>query len=308
MKNQNIRNSYQNEIESYLMDNPDQPSNNQSSWNKITKMLKQAAENTIGYVNKSQKSVNEDVKKLSLLQSSIKVQTESCINEENRTFLKIYRNRILTEIHFIIKNEENEKIKQTTAVLENMQNDNTKIYEAVKNIKRLRPPQKLLIKGKNGLTSNPAEQSKIIAGFFKETFYENKQPRIIIPPTRMKIPFTTNEIRKAIATIKPRKGAGCDEIPVELIKYAPDKIHEQIAKIYNMAETGDIPKEVTYSILKPLQKPNKAKGPPSNLRPIIILSSLRKILTACITNRIKDTTIANSLQAKQINNRTCLYL
>ena len=99
MKNQNIRNSHQNEIESYLIDNRDQPSNNQNLWNKITKMLKQAAENSIGYVNKFRKSVNEDVKELQLLQRSIKIQIESCINEENRTFLKIYRNRILTETH-----------------------------------------------------------------------------------------------------------------------------------------------------------------------------------------------------------------
>ena len=35
------------------MGNHDQPSKNQNSWNKITKMLKQTAENTIGYVNKS---------------------------------------------------------------------------------------------------------------------------------------------------------------------------------------------------------------------------------------------------------------
>ena len=55
-----------------------------------------------------------------------------------------------------------------------------------------------------------------------------------------------------------------------------------------MAKTGNIPKEVTYSALKPLQKPNKVKSPPSNLRPIILLSSLRKILAACIPNRIKD--------------------
>ena len=45
-------------------------------------MLKQAAENNIGYVNKSQKSINEDVKELSLLQHSIKIQIESCINEK----------------------------------------------------------------------------------------------------------------------------------------------------------------------------------------------------------------------------------
>ena len=90
-----------------------------------------------------------------------------------------------------------------------------------------------MIKGKNSLTTNPAEQSKIIAECFKETFYKNKQPRAIIPTTRMTISLTANEIRKAIAKMKPNKSPGCDEIPVELIKYAPDKIHEQMAKIYN---------------------------------------------------------------------------
>ena len=79
------------------------------------------------------------------------------------------------------------------------------MYEAVKKIKHLRPPQKLLIKGKNGMTANPAEQSKIIVEYFKEKFYNNKQTRTIIPPTRMTIPFTTNEIQKAISKMKPKK-------------------------------------------------------------------------------------------------------
>ena len=79
------------------------------------------------------------------------------------------------------------------------------MYEVVKKIKHLIPPQKVLIKGKNGLTANPVEQSKIIAEYFKETFYNNKQPRIIIPPTRMTIPFTGNEIQKAISEMKPKK-------------------------------------------------------------------------------------------------------
>ena len=48
-----------------------------------------------------------------------------------------------------------------------MQNDNTKMYEAVKKIKRLRPPRKLLIKGKNDLTANLAGQSKIIVQYLK---------------------------------------------------------------------------------------------------------------------------------------------
>ena len=56
----------------------------------------------------------------------------------------------------------------------------------------------------------------------------------------MTILITASEIRKVIAEMKPNKSPGCDKIPVELIKYAPERMHEQIAKIYNMAETGDI--------------------------------------------------------------------
>ena len=63
----------------------------------------------------------------------------------------------------------------------------------------------------------------------------------------MAIPFTANEIRKVIAKMKLNKCPGCGEIPVELIKYAPDRIHEQIAKIYkNMAETKEQKQNMAY--------------------------------------------------------------
>ena len=39
-------------------------------------------------------------------------------------------------------------------------------------------------------------------------------------------------------------------------------------------------------LLNPLQKPNKAKGPAENLRPIILLSVLRKTLAITMINRI----------------------
>ena len=41
-------------------------------------------------------------------------------------------------------------------------------------------------------------------------------------------------------------------------------------------------------ILSPLPKPGKKKGPPANLRPIILLSVLRKLLTICLLRRIWD--------------------
>ena len=49
------------------------------------------------------------------------------------------------------------------------------MYEAVKKIKHLKPSQKLLIQGKNGLTANPAEQSKIIADLKRRPIKINNQ-------------------------------------------------------------------------------------------------------------------------------------
>ena len=80
---------------------------------------------------------------------------------------------------------------------------------------------------------------------------------------------------------------GCDEIPVELTMYAPDCVFESTAEIFNqIASDGDCPKEINHGILVPLQKPGKPRGPASNLRPIILLSTLRKILAVCIMDRV----------------------
>ena len=55
-----------------------------------------------------------------------------------------------------------------------------------------------------------------------------------------------------------------------------------------MAATGDYPNELKVGILSPLPKPGKAKGPPENLRPIILLSIIRKILTISMMRRTWD--------------------
>ena len=89
--------------------------------------------------------------------------------------------------------------------------------------------------------------------------------------------------------MKINKSSGCDEIPIELLKYAPEIVFEHIANIFNrLASNNECPKEINHGILIPLQKPGKARGPISNLRPIILLSVLRKILAVCIMNRIGE--------------------
>ena len=74
-----------------------------------------------------------------------------------------------------------------------------------------------------------------------------------------------------------------------MIKYSPKIVHQQIADIFNeMAKTGSIPDEVIEGVLVPLPKPGKPQGPPANLRPIILLSILRKILAICMSKRIQE--------------------
>ena len=55
-----------------------------------------------------------------------------------------------------------------------------------------------------------------------------------------------------------------------------------------MAKNGNIPDEVIEGVLVPLPKLGKPQGAPANLRPVILLSILRKILAICMIERIQE--------------------
>ena len=56
----------------------------------------------------------------------------------------------------------------------------------------------------------------------------------------------------------------------------------------NMAETDVFPSEIKEGTLIPLHKPGKVKGKVENVRPIILLNLIRKILAIIMSNRIYD--------------------
>lgn len=88
-------------------------------------------------------------------------------------------------------------------------------------------------------------------------------------------PFTETEIWKAASELTNGKSTGPDDTYAQLIKYAPQEIHKEIAKIFNkVAETGKKITKLTLGILTPIQKPGKPRGPVMNIRPIILLSIL----------------------------------
>ena len=126
-----------------------------------------------------------------------------------------------------------------------------------------------------------------ITNYFENIFkQEDTAPLPEIQPQKLEIEIDREEVKSAVNKLKNNKSPGCDQINAELIKNSPEIVFEHIAQILNeIAETGNKPLELSLGQLIPLPKPGKPKGPVKNLRPVILLSILRKILAIVVVNR-----------------------
>ena len=261
----------------------------QNQWTSVANILQTSANTIIGYKKRTPKSDNPDIVMLSDMQRLVQRQIESTNDENLKHQLKTHRNRILTEIHRERKIEENMKMRTIMSHLENNQDENQRMYDAVRDINRIKSKSPLVVSSPDGQTTDEEEQTVIISDFFKKIFWKNAEPMRDVQPTPMTTPFTAPEIRKSVSKLKTNRSPGCDNIPVELIKHAPEEVYQLIADIYNrIAMEGFCPKEINNGILIPLQKPGKPKGPVTSLRPIILLSTLRKILAVAMIKRIGE--------------------
>ena len=88
--------------------------------------------------------------------------------------------------------------------------------------------------------------------------------------------------------LKNNKATGRDDVHAEFIKYGTNKLSVQMATLLNKtSETGEYPEEIKHGILTPLTKPPK-KDERVNVRPIILLSVLRKVVTINLIERCWD--------------------
>ena len=191
-----------------------------------------------------------------------------------------------------MKNEEETEVNTYLTEMESLKDNSTKFHSALRSLNNRMPKKPLIVKNENGeIAGSDDGQAKIVTTHFKkmlapEQYFKNFEN---YPAHEMSKPFTCEEIGKAVKSLKNGKSSGIDNINAELIKYAGKETHEAIAEIYNeTAKSGVFPKELVHGILTPLQKPGKKKGPLENLRPIILLSLLRTILTICILRRVWD--------------------
>ena len=253
-----------------IIDNP------QEKWNKICNITKDIGKEVLGTKTTNKRHNDNILEELAKNKHKLKNDIESTTNEEIRKMKKEEKKQIKKQMDDRIQHLEEAELEAKLKNLENIKNDSNKYYSAMKEIKSMRNNAKICVKNEEGLiVTNEEEQVKTVAEYFQKILGPDSAKENIIdfPPKMMNQPFTGEEIMKAAKKLKNGKSPGPDNLELELIKYAPIEIHQEIAKIFNsVAETGEKVTELMLGILRPLQKPGKSKGPPENLIDLLCYS------------------------------------
>ena len=216
----------------------------------------------------------------------MRLKIKTVTNNVTKNSLRKDRNEIIKTIHQKMKELDEQKVENLLKEIENSKKDSLRMFQVLIEIQPQKPKIPPLSKTETGgFTINEKEQAEIIAVHFKKQFSKNTQVlnKIHSQPTAMNQPFTAEEIKSAIRSLRNNRSAGDDQIKAEMLKSAPNILHELLADIYNnISETDEHLPELTLGIIMPLQKCEKSKGPAQNFRPITLLSMIRKVLAICM--------------------------
>ena len=281
-----IRKAYSEELETNLNRNKPQNETPNDTWNRIATTCKETASKILGFKERNKKpSSSEHIKELSEKQKKLRDEIESTTAKSKRIKLQKERNQTMTQMKQLLKDERNSILDNELQEIEKYKDDSNKFFQAIKKVNSNKPRKALAIYDEqfNRITSDD-DQIEIITAHFQKLFSSNDKTNPVTPQL-MDPPFTIDEIKTATNKLKNNKATGRDGVHAELLKHGSDEVYQQISELLNKtSETGEYPEEIRRGILNPLAKPPK-KGEQVNVRPIILLSVLRKIITITLINR-----------------------
>ena len=122
----------------------------------------------------------------------------------------------------------------------------------------------------------------------------SKSKRPVIPETEagtsMVSPFSEDEYRKGVATLKNNKAAGRDDVLVEQLKNLGPNAHKWLrAMLNNCFIDNKIPTIWRQSKINAILKPGKDSAIPKSYRPKSLLCHMYKLYERLILNRIAPT-------------------
>ena len=262
-----------------------------STWDNIKNAIKSAALTVLGHRKPKTARHNDSyLTGIAMRQKELRLLLNQTKDVNTRAKIKkiFKKNQRKTRKHVTFLAEE--RISELANEIEGVGSDANRYFGILKQLQRKEKKKALIIDSKDGQTTDPQEQANLIADHFESVFtmpdVNNNMPQ----HRTLDEPFTAKEIAKAIQSLKTNRAPGIDFLQTELVKNAPKDIQIHIANILNnMATTGEIPEDIQLGILDPIQKPGKKRGPITNLRPIMLMSILRKILAICLINRTYET-------------------
>ena len=143
----------------------------------------------------------------------------------------------------------------------------------------------LTLCSEKGLTTNEEKISETLTHYLAKMFTRITQQQI---PIAMSEPFTWKEIYEASLKLNNNKSPDNNGLQAEHIKYAPKCVRQDIANLLNeVAETGTYPIDHKHGLIIPNQKLGQKEGV-ENIRPVIMLSILLRLLASCFIKRISD--------------------
>ena len=225
---------------------------------------------------------------MSAAQRKLKLWRQNTRDVNNKTILKLQRNAILHAMRRKARSNTEERLDRMASEVERL-HDGAKMFRAVREMTR-RPATQLTLHDDAGrIISNSTEINTRVTGHFTRQFTDptvDSLDAFTGEPSQLTRPITPEEVTLAIGKLNTGWASGHDDIPAEFLKCSAELLSHTIANIFNDALQHHELLDIGKGVLILVQKPGKPTGPLTSLRPIVLLSVLRKTLSLIVLSRI----------------------
>ena len=289
--NKELQDQYQQTVTQQI-DSLPPSADTKTAFEQLFETIKSSASNTVGVKKKTQRhhhSSDQYVCNMSNERHKL-LQELNDNSVRDRTVLRKRINRLKNDINKRLKELETALANQLADTI-NAADDTKRMFEATRALAANKETEPISVfNSKNQLVASDDEKASIIREWFKNHYTSSDPPLVPFtgPPRPLNTPITSSEVQYAASKLKNGKAVGPDEIPNELLKYAPPVFFQQYACLINRSfeEHEHVP-SFTEGFLTPLQKPGKPKGPLKSLRPLCLLNGTRKLLSLITLHRIQ---------------------
>ena len=227
---------------------------------------------------------------LSVKQKELRAQIQNSTCPSNkREKLKSERNQLLHKIKKQAVLATENRLDQLASEIEKTK-DSARMFEAARALTRLKPKDTLVQREDGSYIANATEAAQHIADYFASKLSVTGKPPLNPKNTSGPLiePLSRYEVEKAVKSLRNRRAVGPDKVPSELLKYGSNQLHQDIADVLNQSLQQGDELDIGGGTLIALQKDGKPRGPVSSLRPIVLLTALRKMLSIITLNRIRS--------------------